>query len=330
MKELEITIERLNRFFEKHVLEVLINETGDDDSPVISLNTKIQFTGVKDYIYSGEEKPTLQYTLYILPTNENLDKYYGLLANYFGEEVHVDTRSNAYLAIRWIVDRKVEDMLKYFSLENRAICTKVVNKIKTPIKEGLITESKVDTITRQIVKDIIDLFKFQRNGEFELPGDLRDDEMTYRYSDLPEFTVEVNVMESEDIDKFDVESEYYRDEDIIVVNIISKVGVKFTTLYGLIGELNEQVRHELEHMIQYNRGDKMPRKEPKDPFKYYTQPHELGAQVAGFRRKSTLTKSDFEKNVRDWFEINKFKHRLNPAQAEKVIEKILKKHVGNN
>jgi len=328
MKELDFPIKRLNDFFKNHTFEVFITPYGDDNP--IPVNIKIQITGVSNYIFMGEEKPAVQYTLYILPTNESADSYYSLLASYMGKEVNIHSRSNEYSDIRWVVDQKLENMLRYFSIDSRTICTKVVTEIKDSISEGLITESKVDTITRQIVKDIINLIKFQRNGEFELPNDLRNDETTYRYSDLPEFTVEVNVVESNDVDKFDVESEYYRDEDLIVINIVSKEGDRFTGLYELVGELNEQVRHELEHMIQYNRGDKMPRKEPKDPFKYYTQPHELGAQVAGFRRKSKLTKSDFEKNVRDWFKINKFKHKLNPDEVEKVIGKILKRYGRNS
>jgi hypothetical protein len=323
MNESEIPIERLNRFFEKHIFEVFINETGDDDSPVIPLNTKIQFTGVKDYIYTGEKKPTLEYTLYILPTNKNLDKYYGLLAYYFGEEVHVDTKSNAYLAIRWITDHKVEDMLKYFSLDNRAICTKVVNKIKMPIREGLITEGKFDPIVRQVVRDIISVFKHNRKGEFGLPEDLSGGEMTYNFPKLDtEFSIFLDLQLDPNIEGVDVDADYLKDDDLIYITIISNPEAKYSILQELTSELNEIVRHELEHIKQNEEGYEFP-KEPKNPQKYYTQQHELEAQRAGFKRRAKGEKKDFETIVRQWFEKNKHKHQMNPKQAEKVIQKIL-------
>jgi hypothetical protein len=324
MNELEIPIERLNKFFKNHVFEVFINETGDDDSPVTPVNVKIQFTGIKDYVFMGQEKPTLQYTLYILPTNENSDKYYGLLANYFGEEVHIDTRSNQYLAIRWIVDHKLEDMLKYFSLDNRAICTKVVNKIKMPIKEGLITEGKFDPIVRQVVRDIISVFKHNREGEFGLPEDLSGGEMTYNFPKLDtEFSIFLDLQLDPNIEGVDVDADYLSDDDLIYITIVSNPDAKYSILQELTSELNEIVRHELEHIKQNEEGYNFP-KEPKNPQKYYTQQHELEAQRAGFKRRAKGDKKDFESVVRQWFEKNKNKHQMNPNQSEKVIQKILK------
>jgi hypothetical protein len=78
---------------------------------------------------------------------------------------------------------------------------------------------------------------------------------------------------------------------------------------------------------QHDDGYHFPKKEPKSPEKYYTQQHELEAQRAGFNKKSKTTKLDFETLVRGWFEKNPHKHRLNPSQKEKVIQKILNKNV---
>ena len=72
-------------------------------------------------------------------------------------------------------------------------------------------------------------------------------------------------------------------------------------------------------------GYKFPKKEPKDPYKYYTQPHELEAQRAGFRRRAKGERVDFETLVRNWFVKNPHKHNLNPDQQEKVIQKIIQK-----
>ena len=67
----------------------------------------------------------------------------------------------------------------------------------------------------------------------------------------------------------------------------------------------------------------MPTREPKKPINYYSQSHELSAQRKGFKRRSKLAKFDYETLVRNWFEDNKHKHRLNPEEAEKVIQRII-------
>jgi hypothetical protein len=219
--------------------------------------------------------------------------------------------------------KKLSELLKYFSLPD-AILTKVVNEVE-PMKlnESLITESKVDGAVRKVVKDILELIKFQRNGEFVLPEDIRIQDETYKFSNLPEFTIELEVIESDVVDRFDVECSYYKEEDVISVDIVINPDVRYTVLYDIIGELNEQIRHEMEHMIQNVRGEELPDKEPKSPLKYYSQPHEIGAQIAGFKRKAKITKQPYEKIVRNWFEENKHKHRLNPKQSEKIIQKLL-------
>ena len=88
-------------------------------------------------------------------------------------------------------------------------------------------------------------------------------------------------------------------------------------------ELNELIRHELEHIIQIERGDDIPEKEPKQPIKYYSQPHELQAQIAGFKRRAKKERKPLEDVIRNWFEKNKSKHRLSLKNVEVVINRIL-------
>ena len=90
----------------------------------------------------------------------------------------------------------------------------------------------------------------------------------------------------------------------------------------LIGELNETLRHELEHISQHQKGYNFP-KEPRNPLKYYTQPHELEAQLAGFKRRSRKENKDLEQVIRGWFRRNEKKHRLKPKQVETIINKLI-------
>jgi hypothetical protein len=316
-------LDRANKFFENHTFEVyyLFDSQGE---PIAPTNVKIKLTGVKDLISMGDFKPFITYTAYILPSNEQSDKFNSVLSTHFGSETVINTFDRgAYSNFEWVMTKKLSELLKYFSLPE-AVLTKVVNQVEPmKINENLIVESKVDGAVRKIVKDILDLIKFQRNGEFILPEDVRIEDNTYKFSNLPEFTIELEVIESDVVDRFDVECGYYKEEEVITVDIVINPDVRYTVLYDVVGELNEQIRHELEHMIQNARGEELPKKEPKSPSKYYSQPHEIGAQVAGFKRKAKITKQPYEKVVRQWFEENKHKHRLNPKQSEKIIQKLL-------
>jgi hypothetical protein len=315
--------DRANKFLENHIFEVhyLRDAEGELTMPT---NVKVQLTGFKNYISIGNNTLFTEYTIFILPTNEYSDLFLGILRAHHGSESKINTpEMNAYHELRWVMDKKLDNLLKYFSLPD-AICTKIVNEVE-PMKlnEGLITESKVDGAVRKVVKDILELIKFQRNGEFTLPEDIRVEDESYKFSNLPEFTIELEVIESDVVDRFDVECAYYKEDDVISVDIVINPDVRYSILYDIVGELNEQLRHEMEHMIQNVRGVELPDKEPKSPSKYYSQPHEIGAQIAGFKRKSKITKQPYEKIVRNWFEENKDKHRLNPKQSEKIIQKLL-------
>ena len=192
------------------------------------------------------------------------------------------------------------------------------------IKKKVILESaklRQEIIT--IVKDIIQLFKNENEGEFYLPNDLRDDEFEYNF---PKFNLEIEltIRPTEDVDDFLLNSEYYRNENIIAVLIVYNPKDKNQILYNLIGELNELIANELRHIYQKTYGTyNIDVQEPEEPFEYYTQDHEIDAQVAGFKRMSQITRKPFEEVVRSWFEKNKDTHQLNDSEKEKVIQMIL-------
>jgi hypothetical protein len=192
------------------------------------------------------------------------------------------------------------------------------------IKKKVILESaKLRQEIRTIVKDITQLFKNEDEGEFYLPNDLRKGEFEYNF---PKFNLEIELIirPSEDVDDFLLNAEYYRNENIIAVLIVYNPKDKNQILYNLIGELNELIAHELRHIYQKTYGTyNIDVEEPEEPFKYYTQDHEIDAQVAGFKRMSLITRKPFEEVVRSWFEKNKDTHRLNDSEKEKVIQMIL-------
>ena len=318
-------LDRVNKFFKNYTFEVyyLFDSEGE---PVAPTNVKIKLTGVKDFISMGDSKPFITYTAYILPSNENSDKFNSILSAHFGRETTIKTFDHgAYGNFAWVMTKKLSELLKYFSLPE-AILTEVVNEVD-PMKmnESLITEARYDNVIRTLVKDIISLYKFQREGEFSLPEDIRGEEnMTYSFPEFKnQFSIDLNLAKDDDVDTVEVDAAYYRDEDIIEVTIVSNPEIGLHNIQELIGELNETIRHELEHVSQYQKGYDFPIKEPKNPLKYYTQPHELEAQLAGFKRRSRKENRDLEEVIRGWFRRNEKNHRLKPKQVEILINKLL-------
>ena len=189
--------------------------------------------------------------------------------------------------------------------------------------------------TRKIDSSFVELLKkscgvsnpqiipIENEGKYSLPEDIRDD-MVYTFPQLQtEFSVELNLEVSDDVDTIEVDSDYYSDEDTISITIISNPNLDREILEELHYELNEIVRHELEHINQYERGDNIPKKKPKKPLKYYSQKHELEAQIAGFIRRAKKERKPLEVVIRNWFDKNQSKRKLSSNDVEIIIKKLL-------
>ena len=191
LDEIRQSIKSANKFFENHIFEVYYLVDDAEGNLEIPTNVKIKLTGVKNYISMGDSKPMVEYTVFILPTNKMSDTFNSVLSAHFGRETELKTYDHkGYSNLAWVMDRKVSELLKYFSLPD-AILTKVVNEVE-PMKlnEGVINEARFDNAVRTVVKDIIALFKYQREGEFGLPEDLKPEELTYSFPDVPsEFSI---------------------------------------------------------------------------------------------------------------------------------------------
>lgn len=194
------------------------------------------------------------------------------------------------------------------------------------INKKMITESyNYDSLIRKIVKDIVTIYKSNEDGEYYLPEDLDENEITYNLKNV-EVSIELILEKSKEISKFLINAEYYPGDDVIAVKIIYNPKEKFKTLYELVGDLNELLGHEVRHNFQKNTEMFTLGKnyDDQEGLKYYTQPEELDAQYYGFKRMSKITKKPFELLVRDWFEKNKDIHQMNDLDSKIVIDKILK------
>jgi hypothetical protein len=189
----------------------------------------------------------------------------------------------------------------------------------------LLENKKRRNVIRTLVKDIITVFKSEDEGEYYLPNYL-DKEDFYNFLDFNhDLVVELNLIEDTSLGGFKLDAHLWRDEDVIEVTITYDPNMKTNITFKLIGELNEVIGHEIRHIDQkYRNLFDINVPEEKDPYKYYTQPHEIDAQVFGFRRLSKLTKRPFEVVVKEWFDTHEDVHKLNADEVDDVISKILK------
>lgn len=189
----------------------------------------------------------------------------------------------------------------------------------------IVEDSRRRDIIRQIIKDIITIYKSEEEGEYYLPDEVDENRNFYIFSDTgAKVKVELTIQENPNRETFKIDASYYRRENIIEVIIDYNPEKKEKIIYDLIGQLNELIAHEIRHVDQKHKGIyNLEIDEPEDPYEYYTQPHELDAQYFGFKRMSKMTKKPMEVLVRQWFENNYDLHQLEGQQKEDVINKIL-------
>jgi hypothetical protein len=189
-------------------------------------------------------------------------------------------------------------------------------------KRDLLEQKQYDQPVRTIVRDIIQLYKLEGEGEYYLPEELEEDIMEYEF---PKFSLSVElILEPSDmIDDFIVDAELFREDNVISVSIKYNPEKKSNITYDLIGELNEIVAHEIRHIVQKGRSEFDLEKEVGKGIDYYTSPEEIDAQVFGFRRMSRITKRPFSDLVRNWFRTHKDLHTLSDEEQEIVIDKLL-------
>ena len=118
-----VSLDRVNKIMSDRVLQI--------PTHFGLTNIKVEFTGEKVYITGGNPKQYLQYTMYILKSEDIFtNKVYKTYFNTLGNEVPIDTRAIHFFEIRSDVNDNLSKLIPHFGfMDNRAICTKIVNKI---------------------------------------------------------------------------------------------------------------------------------------------------------------------------------------------------------
>lgn len=216
----------------------------------------------------------------------------------------------------------IKSIISIFDSETRLVIEEF--SIELPEKENIQEQKMTRYAIRNVVKDIVKILKTEEEGDYTLPDN--DYGGGYEFDRFPvEFSVDLYVSHDDSFDGYKLNAEYSPEDDTIEISIVYNPSDLKTSLYEIIGELNEVLAHELEHSLQEYRGEfDDDDEEETDPLKYYLQAHEIPAQVAGFKRLSRLRKVPFETVVRNWFKTHGEIHQLNDKEQKIVINKLLK------
>jgi hypothetical protein len=201
MEELELPIKRLNEFLSQHEFKVNdpLGEVAPRDMYAV---VKVQLTGTKEMYRAGDKMTFITYTTFIQPSSPMMNTLTGLLMRGHNE-IELDNQDLTFYILNNRVSDQLQRFLLYWGIENPVICTKVINETSDNINESLIMEGKYDRIVRQIVNDILSVFKTKKVGGFSLPEDLRETDLYYDYPQFKkEFGVFVNFEQSDDVETF--------------------------------------------------------------------------------------------------------------------------------
>ena len=185
----------------------------------------------------------------------------------------------------------------------------------------LLNESKWDAPVRKMVRDMVTIIKNDDTGSWMLPSEISDED-EYSFHNVPGFQIYF------DWDyEYNLEEPYYLngdyDNDTDTMNIVLFINPKYfpQTMYDIVADLNDIVRHELEHHLQewgYEEGEDTG-KTNKLGINYYLKKMEIPAEIKGFRRIAKLRKQPIEKVITDWFERHKNIHKFSEKQLKKLI-----------
>jgi hypothetical protein len=218
---------------------------------------------------------------------------------------------------------------------------------KPKIKGGKEVKTRLQMVgsryAKEVPKDITD----EDDYYWDLPdAGYEDDEHTdtlsthkYHFIDFPvKFSVDLTIKHNKKIKGFRINASvgsHFKLENgeqvpyyDIEVDIQRNFGDDLNPhLFDMVGELNIDIAHEMEHLLQDYYGEEFEGDEDATGLDYYTLPVELPAQVTGFKRlydlkRKKFPKIKFEDIVRQWFIKQRYISKLTKGEEEILIKNI--------
>lgn len=272
------------------------------------------------------------YTLSV--TIFNLNETFKKVLNLFKESGFDFDENNGVLEIKDLMNQfniyrqieiEIKDFLKPLQIDAIQITQILLYSSELELDTKQLNEIRMNRLAiRTIVRDILNIVKTKKEGEFYLPEDINGNHEYSFINSKQTYSVELTLKTNDIIGGFRVEGFYSPSDNVIEIGVEYNPNTIKSQLYDLVGELNEVLTHEMEHSNQEFYGEfSGVRQEPETSLEYYSQEHEIPAQYRGFKRLSKLRKVPMKSVVYDWFKTHKDIHGLTPDEEKDVIKQIL-------
>lgn len=293
-------------------------------------------TGQRIMYHAGEPYHTMQLDVEVVKISGPYSYliFNNRKGNNYNRVEMIDTRNTAgFDYLMRDVASEMEQVLKILDVD---IVTQVENlkisenlETEDPLQRPQITESKVPRIAiRNVIKDITTILKQKQEGEFNLPHDVDGNDF-YDFIGFPEFDVLLEIIHTnfENIPQgadFYVESSYVVGDNQLQIMIRVLPDRLEKSLFAIIGKLNDDIAHELQHLRQDDEG------RLEDDFfvgstrDYFLQPDEIEAQYYGLKRRSKMTGIPVEELIDDYFEYKRDTFDLSDQDIKEIKTAILR------
>jgi hypothetical protein len=155
-------------------------------------------------------------------------------------------------------------------------------KIEDPLHRPQVSEARIPrTMVRGIIQKIVNTLKKKEEGEINIPF----------MSGGEEYNIMVDIRFNDEIESardFDLNSFYNTDTGDVEILIQVDPDRLEKSLFSIIGELNDDLTHELQHSRQSEEGRLDDEDFQGDNFEYFMQPDEIEAQYFWFKTKGEI------------------------------------------
>ena len=311
-------IERINELVGKKTFKYS-GELIPGATTIISIEYKFKITGVKKMISVGEYYDYLLINVTITGLNDPLSRLvFGFDEKNKHHNFEAMFKTQLYPFYNGL-NQAIASYLRFFDDDYVRV---TIDNLNFDLPESKpITESRMSRVAvRTTVKDVVYKLKDGKSGNFRLPNN--DDE--YIFTNLPfSYTVDLTLEIDNELKDYKTTANH-AENDVIELLIRFNPKTLKKNFYNIIGELNDIIAHELEHLHQYFKGEDV-YNEPPEGIEYYLQPQEIKSQRVGFRRLAKLRKLPYKQVIQDWFDTHKETHDLNDEEVKIVINTLLNK-----
>jgi hypothetical protein len=326
----EKAIDRINGLLKDNTF----NYTGEIISTINgNIDFKIELLGYRNMIRVGEPYPYMRVKITITDIKDRISRLILLQLKKVEKEDILRQLDRNMWTFKRGVQNYLSSVLQFFDTENyeNVVIDEFVFDYDIDEDELVrdLREQKVPTLAiRTVIRDIVTVLKSGKTDEIMLPYGLNGQE-SYEIMNFPEFDVflDVRQVDFEEIKSgadFLIQSGYVSEGQQLQILIQYVPDRLQKSLHSIVGNLNDDIAHELQHLRQDVEG-RLDITDYKGPnVGYFLQPDEIEAQYRGLKRKSKIMRLPMIDVVDDWFENNSKRFRLSDKDVSKIKSAIMR------